>query len=462
MSRSQLIRRVLFIILLLNILVTVVKLIVGFATGALSVLADGFHSIIDSSSNIIGLAGLWIASRPPDDNHPYGHRKYESIATFAIGGMLLLVSWEIVQGIVERLTTRTTPNISPLDIAIMAATFFVNLAVVTYETRQGKALKSDILLADAAHTRTDLFVTVSVVVSLIAARFGMAWVDIVVAAGVVVLIVRVAFSIVRQTSAVLTDALVIDPQLIEKTAAVVPGVQHVHRARSRGSSDAAYVDVHVRVDPAMSTVQAHAIASEVERRLKGDLPNIVDAIVHIEPYKPPVLSEWQAITTRARAEADALGIGIHDLHVHEETSGGYTLEMHVEVPEHLSLGEAHGIANNLETRIREAIPRVIGVTTHLEPLRATVPGEEGRYEIQFDALADQIAAVANAISGPGTAHDIQLHHVDGHLTTSIHLTLPASQPLTEAHALAEEVERRVTTELLQIKRVVVHVEPPEG
>ncbi len=461
MTRSQLIRRVLFIILLLNVLVTVIKLIIGFATGALSVLADGFHSIIDSSSNIIGLAGLWIASRPPDDNHPYGHRKYESIATFAIGGMLLLVSWEIVRGIIDRLTTHTTPNISILDIVIMAGTFVINLAVVNYETQQGKVLKSDILLADAAHTRTDLFVTISVVISLIATRFGLGWVDVAVAAIVVVLIVYAAFNIVRQTSAVLTDALVIDPQLIEKTAAVVPGVRHVHRARSRGSSDAAYVDVHVRVDPAMSTVQAHAIASEVERRLKVDLPTIVDAVVHIEPHKPPILSEWQAITVRARAEADALGVGIHDLHVHEETSGDYTVEMHVEVPEHLSLGEAHGIANNLETRIRETIPRVTGVTTHLEPLRASVPGEEGRYEIQFDALADQIAAVANSVAGPGTAHDIQLHHVDGHLTTSIHLTLPASQPLTEAHALAEEVERRITNEVAQIKRVVVHVEPPE-
>ena len=181
MTRSQLIRRVLLIILALNVLITAIKLVIGFATGALSVIADGFHSIIDSSSNVIGLAGLWVASRPPDENHPYGHRRYEAIATLAIGGMLFFVSWEIVEGIIGRLTENTTPDISPLDIVIMAGTFFVNLAVVTYEARQGKALKSDILLADAAHTRTDLFVTVSVVVSLIATRFGLAWVDLLVA-----------------------------------------------------------------------------------------------------------------------------------------------------------------------------------------------------------------------------------------------------------------------------------------
>ena len=98
MTRSQNIQRVLWIILALNIVITIIEAAVGFATGALSVIADGFHSIVDSSSNIIGLAGLWIASRPPDENHPYGHRKYETVATLAIGAMLLLVSWEIVQG----------------------------------------------------------------------------------------------------------------------------------------------------------------------------------------------------------------------------------------------------------------------------------------------------------------------------------------------------------------------------
>jgi divalent metal cation (Fe/Co/Zn/Cd) transporter len=97
---------------------------------------------------------LWIAARPPDQNHPYGHRKYETVATLAIGAMLLLVSWEIVQRIFDRFTTRTTPEIAPLDIAIMAGTFLVNLAVVIYETRQGRALNSDILLADSHARRT--------------------------------------------------------------------------------------------------------------------------------------------------------------------------------------------------------------------------------------------------------------------------------------------------------------------
>jgi len=459
MNRSQQAQRVLLIVLALNVLVTIIKLVIGFATGALSVIADGFHSIIDSSSNIVGLVGLWIAARPPDHNHPYGHRKYETVATLAIGAMLLLVSWEIVQRIFSQFTTRTTPEIAPLDIAIMAGTFLVNLAVVIYETRQGRALNSDILLADSAHTRTDLFVTTSVVVSLVATRAGFGWVDLLVAGAVVIMIVVAASDIIKRTSYVLTDASVIAPHLIERTASTVPGVRFTHRARSRGSSDAAYVDVHVKVDPAMSTTQAHAIATEVERRLLAEVTGVVDAVVHIEPDKGMATSEWETITIRVRAEADAMGVGIHDLHVHEKKSGLYSIELHVEVPAHLSLGEAHAIADTLEKRIRDAVPRVEDVTTHIEPLEETVPDEEG--QIPSDTLANRIAAMTDSITGPGTAHSIQVHLVDGHITATVHVTLPAVEPLTEAHAVAEEVERRLHAGLPQLNRVVVHVEPPE-
>ncbi len=461
MIRSQQVQRVLLVVLGLNVLITLIKLMIGFATGALSVIADGFHSIIDSSSNLIGLAGLWLAARPPDANHPYGHRKYETIATLAIGGMLLLVSWEIARGIFERFTAATALEVAPLDIVLMAATFFVNLVIVFYETRRGRTLASDILLADAAHTRTDLFVTISVVVSLIAARAGLDWVDLVVAGAVVVLIIHAAYQIIRRTAYILTDASIIEPDLIEKIAAAVPGVRFVHRARSRGSSEAAYVDVHVKVDPAMSTHQAHAIASEVERRLTTQLAGIVDAVIHIEPALAPAPNEWETVATRARAEADALGVGIHDLHIHQEKSGGYSLELHVEVPAQLCVGEAHLIADQLESRIRAAIPRVEGVTSHIEPLPVAVPDEEIRSEAQFGAFGQRITALTDSVAGPGAAHAVKVHRIDGHLTATIHLTLPAAEPLTRAHALAEEVERALLAGLPQLKRVVVHVEPPE-
>lgn len=460
MTRSQNIQRVLWIILALNIVITIIKLAVGFATGALSVIADGTHSIVDSSSNIIGLAGLWIASRPPDENHPYGHRKYETVATLAIGAMLLLVSWEIVKGIFDRLTSSSTPSVETLDIVIMAATFVFNLIIVLYETREGKRLGSDILLADATHTRTDLFVTLSVVISLVATQFGFGWVDVIVASGVVLFIVKAAFDILRQTSYTLTDASVIDPKRIERSALTVNGVKFADRVRSRGSVGDTYVDLHIKVDHAMSTDQAHAIATEVESKIKSDVAGVVDAVVHIEPARERI-SDWEAIMVRARAEADALGISVHDIHAHLEMNGDYAIEMHVEVPAHLSLGEAHAIADKLEKRVCKAIPRVSDVTTHLEPLEPEVPSEEGESEEELNLLTQRIAQTADGVAGSGAAHAIHLHRVEGHRTVTVHVTQPASSSLEYAHALAEEIDRRILNQIPEIERVVVHVEPPE-
>ena len=451
----------LWVVLGLNLLVAAAKLFVALSTGALAVMADAIHSAFDASSNIIGLVGLWIAARPPDRSHPYGHRKYETFATLIIGGLLLLASWEILKGATERAFTGAALDISTQSIVIAALTFPANLAVAAYETTAGRRLNSDLILADAVHTRTDLFVTVSVVAALIAARLGWAWVDLAVAGIVVVIILAASFKIIRSTSDVLADSASVEPGEVERVARAVPGVWFVHRVRSRGQSDAAYVDLHVKVDPAMATTQAHAIASEVERKLRAEVPGVVDAVVHVEPGTGRPLSEWQALAVRLRALADGMGIGLHDLHAHAELEGGYTVEVHVEVEAGLSLGEAHALVDTFERRALEQIPDVRSLVTHIEPLEDQVPGEAGG--IRGSAALRRLAVeIADSICGPGSCHDVKLHRTDGHLTATLHCAVPADKSLVEAHALAEEVERQLLDRVRPLQRVVVHVEPPEA
>ncbi|MBI4770866.1 MAG: cation diffusion facilitator family transporter, partial [Chloroflexi bacterium] len=189
--------RILWLVLGLNLPVTAVKLAIGFSTGALAVVADGFHSLVDSSSNLVGLAGVWAAARPVDANHPYGHRRFETMATLSIGVLLLAAAWEILRAIVERLTGGPPPEITPTTLLVVALTLPVNLAIVAFETRAGRRLNSQILLADATHTRTDVYVTLGVLASLLGALLGLAWLDMVVAAVVVGVIVRAAWHILR-------------------------------------------------------------------------------------------------------------------------------------------------------------------------------------------------------------------------------------------------------------------------
>jgi cation diffusion facilitator family transporter len=433
---------------------------VGFASGALSVIADGFHSVVDSSSNIIGLLGVWIGARPPDANHPYGHHKYETIAAMSIGALLIVAGYEIGKGVIGRLLgSAPPPEITWVTLALMAFTFVFNLAIVLYETRAGKRLRSQVLLADAAHTRTDLFVTISVIASLIGTQLGWTWLDPVVAAGVVVLLFRAAFGILRSTSEVLTDVATADPKAVERIALNVPGVRVVSHVRSRGPADAMYVDLNVQVDPAMDTEQAHNIASEVERRIAGALPGVVETLVHVEP-RDTTYTPWETISHKLRALADALGLSLHDLHAHAEKDGGYSLEMHLEVDASFTLGEAHAHADEFERRVHAVLPEVRSLVTHIEPLPAELPDEDG-YAVWMGELRGRIARLADGVAGPGACHQIELHNVGGHVTATLHVTQPAQQPLTESHQLAETIERALHAQELSLHRVVVHVEPPE-
>jgi len=464
LSHTHSVRRVLWIVLALNLSVTFIKITVGLASGALSVIADGVHSIVDSSSNVIGLIGVWVGARPADENHPYGHHKYETIAAMGIGAMLIVAGIEIGRGVIARLTGRSAaPEITPLTLGLMAVTFAVNLAIVAYETRAGRQLQSDILLADAAHTRTDLFVTLSVLISLIGARFGLVWLDPLVAGFVVLLLFRAAFSIVRSTSYVLTDTAVANPKDVERIALGVPGVNRVSGVRSRGRRDAIYVDLHVKVDPAMDTDQAHGVASEVEHRISTALPNVVDTLVHIEPARVETgLTPWEELFFKLRSLADGLGIGLHDFHAHAERGGGYSIELHLEVEADLTLGQAHDHADQFEARVRQDLPEVRSLVTHIEPLPASLPDEASRMARTRDiGLRHRIMTLADQIAGAGSCHNVELHNVGGHLTATLHVTQPADKPLIEAHALAEQIERQLHAHEPALHRVVVHVEPPE-
>jgi divalent metal cation (Fe/Co/Zn/Cd) transporter len=291
------------------------------------------------------------------------------------------------------------------------------------------------------------------------ALLGWGWLDTVVAGLVVLLLVRAAFGILWSTTRTLTDVAVVNPTDVERIARGVPGVAAASDVRSRGRADAAYVDLHVKVHPAMTATQAHNVASEVEQRVASELPGVMETLVHVEP-RESARTPWEALAHTLRGLADGLGLGLHDLHAHAEKAGGYSLEMHLEIDAALTLGEAHARADEFERRVRAALPEVRGLVTHIEPLPTELPDETGTVARRAD-LRRRITQFADSVAGPGACHDVQLHNVGGHLTATLHVTQPADQPLTRAHALAEEIQQRLQAEVAGLHRVVVHVEPPE-
>jgi cation diffusion facilitator family transporter len=283
--RHQEVSQVLTRVLVLNLAVAAAKLILGYATGAVSIVSDGFHSLTDSASNIIGLVGLRASRKPPDTDHPYGHRKFETLAAGAIFMFLVLAVMEIGRAAIKRLASPAPPEISWISFAVMLATLLVNLGVVRYEGGRGRALRSELLLADAVHTRSDVFATIGVLVSLVAVALGYPLFDPIGGVAIAILIARTSFEIARDTSGILSDRVVIDEDDIRGVVMAVPEVLGCHHIRTRGSLDHVFLDLHVWFREDMGLRQAHSLSHDVKDRLMARFPQIADAIIHIEP--PP-------------------------------------------------------------------------------------------------------------------------------------------------------------------------------
>ena len=284
-ERHDAIARVLARVLILNLAVAGAKLVFGYATGTVSILSDGFHSLTDGASNVIGLVGVHAARKPPDDDHPYGHRKYETLAAAAIFIFLLFVVVEIVRASFDRLASGRAPDVGAASFGVMLATLAVNVLVVRYETSQGRALGSELLLADAMHTRSDVLSSCAVLISLAAILAGYPIMDPIGALVIAVFTARTGLEIARDTSRILSDRVVMDESDIRRVVMGVPDVIGCHRIRTRGSRDHTFLDLHVWLRGDTALHEAHRISHVVKDRLMQRYPQIADAIIHIEP--PP-------------------------------------------------------------------------------------------------------------------------------------------------------------------------------
>ena len=275
-------------VLVLNLIVAFAKIALGYFSGAVSILSDGFHSLADASSNIVALVGVSAAQRPADQNHPYGHRKYETMASIGILMFMLLVLSEVARNALAHLRAPSTPAVLPLGFATMVATLIVNVFVVRYESSAGRRLRSEVLGADAKHTRSDVWTTIAVLVALAGVWLGYPVLDPI--AGLVVsgFILYACWQIAREASGVLADEIVLAEDDIRSVVDSVPGVIGCEKIRTRGPADNVFVDLHVWIDGRTPLAEAHALSHVVKDRLMARFPEIVDVVIHIEPPKEEI------------------------------------------------------------------------------------------------------------------------------------------------------------------------------
>ncbi len=259
------------------------KFVVGIGIGSLAVLSDAVHASVDAMNNVLALVVMFVASRGPDEEHPYGHEKFETLGALAIVGFLSISGFELAKGAVTRLIRGSEPlEITTVQVGLLLATLAVNVLVAAYESRRGRELNSDILLADAAHTKADVFITLGVLLSVLLAREGWSWADPVVALVVAVIIVILASRIVLRSVPVLVDQHVVQSDIIQSTAEVVDGVISAYDIRSRGSQSRTFAELTIAVNRNASVEAAHQIADRVEESLRTQL-QIHEIVVHVEP-----------------------------------------------------------------------------------------------------------------------------------------------------------------------------------
>ncbi len=289
LERLEKVQRVLGWTLVMNLSSSLIKIALGFTTGMLMIVADGFHSLGDSLSNIVGFLGIKLAKKQPDETYSYGYDKFESIATMLIISLISVTCFKVFEGGIGRFLDPRPVEVPVLGLAILVVSMVINLATVLYEGGAGKKLKSGLLIADASETKADLWISGGVLVSAwVIALTGWWRVDGIVTIIIGFSILRVIWGMISPTVRVLADAQTVPPQDVVKAVLGLQGVEFCHAVRSRGPEEGFFLELHIGVRKDLTVEEAHDdICHRVKCALHETFSGLRSASIHIEPDNVP-------------------------------------------------------------------------------------------------------------------------------------------------------------------------------
>lgn len=448
---------VLIVTFLLNVLATVAKLGVGLWTGALSLIADGLDTLFDGLSNIIGLIAVRISSQPPDEEHPYGHRKFETLAALFIAVAFFVTTWELATGAIGRLVDPPPVVVNWWSIGALLFSSMVQGFAGWWELRKADQLESEVLRADARHTLASIGVSVTVLAGLGLVSLGYTWADPLVALLVAGVIGKIGVDTVRENIPALVDRAPLDATAIGVVVGDVSGVESYHRIRSRGPVDNVAIDLHVRVSPQLSMQEANAIADEVRRRLL-ELPGVGDVTVHAEAERGP--DDATDLYTTTKLAAQELGVTIHEWWV-QSVDRTLSLHLHVGVDPNLTLAVAHDLVDQLEEILLERLPQITSIHSHLEPANADVlPTAYVSSGLQR-RVVNAVEEAAAGIDHLHDPHDINVRQVEGRLFITVEALVDGDLSMAEAHDLSTQLQEAIRARVPNVGEALVHLEPRE-
>jgi cation diffusion facilitator family transporter len=447
-----------------GVFLTAMKLVVGLMTGSLGILSEAAHSALDFMAAGVTWLAVRVSGRPADREHPYGHGKVENLsALFETVLLLVTCGWIIYEAIERLFFKQVTVEASVWAFAIMVVSIVVDLSRSRALSRMAQKYNSQALEADALHFSTDIWSSAVVLLGLVGVLLstlpGLRWLlkaDALAALGVAGIVVWVSIQLGRKTIANLLDE--VPPGLLDGIVQAVrlPGVLDVGRVRVRRSGPEAFADVTLTVGREALLERAHEVATAAEAAVRQLLPG-ADVVVHVEPADGASSASHEDAPAVARAVALRMGLAAHNINV-EEVLGSRSMELHLEVDDTLSVGAAHDQATAFERALREALPGIGQVVTHIEP--TAVSGSTYRAEPKDEAeVLEVLHELAREDSFHCHPHNVTVRRTGGELAISFHCALDADTAITTAHTITEQVEHALRTRLPHLGRVVIHVEP---
>jgi len=446
-------RRTALVSVFAALLLIVLKLAAGIHSGSLGLLSEAAHSGIDLVAALLTFFAVGLAGRPPDATHAYGHGKAENLGALAEAAILVVAALVIAASSVFRLVEGGHEiHVDAFALAVILIVVAVDASRAYVSFRAARQYQSAAFAMNVLHFGGDLVGSLAVLIGLLAARAGYPEGDAIAALFVSVLVVTAAARLIQGNVDVLMDRT---PATAREAALAAieelgPGVQ-LRRLRMRRAAGRHFADVVIGVPHGAAVEQGHAAADAVERAVEQAVPG-ADVVVHVEPQ------EAEAIRERAYAAAlrDPRVREVHNIVV-LEVGGQTEISLHLKLPGGYSLEEAHEVASAVEHQILDALPEVDAVQTHLEPLAepATAsPVPEGERAAEEEALRRIVVEATGA-----EPRELRLLNTEVGLVAFLTLAMDPSRPLSEAHALASDVEERIRRGHPAIADVVVHTEP---
>jgi len=443
---------------------TSMKLAVGLVTGSLGILAEAAHSGLDLVAAAVTFVAVRVSDKPADHDHTYGHGKVENFSALIETVLLFVTCAWIIYEAVQRIFFQTK-EIDPSLWAflVMAVSIGVDVSRSRMLYHVARKHHSQALEADALHFSTDIWSSSVVIGGLTLVWLGknvfprsanlLQKADAVAALGVAFIVLFVSFKLGRRTIDVLLDRAPDGlPQKISEAASRVEGVLNVGQVRMRRSGPSFFVDMTVDVDRNLSFEQTHAIAEGVESRVQGIAPG-ADVVIHTDPREV----EREAMAKRIRAVAYRDQMCVHNISMHEDRNRIY-LDLHLEVDDHLSLQQAHEMATHIEKDLREDIPEIVQVNTHIES-RGTGLGDDEDVTFREHGLVEKVKRLTDEIAGASSCHNVMVRRHGGKLSVSLHCNFEKELSIIQVHDMSSRIEECLKEKIPGVDRVLVHAEP---